>query len=114
MFGWFKRPKASTGPTPEWQERLEKAERKLLSLTDDWEEFHEKVQRAVWRAAKRKDPVEAPDLPEVAPEQPARFQLGSPRATVSSIGTDPLSAAIRARRGNRPMHDPAKLNGGHE
>jgi hypothetical protein len=69
------------------------------------------VQRAVWRNAKRRDvPVEPTDLPTVPPEQPARHQLGSAPRHV----TDPISAAIRARRGIRVARDPAQLNGGEE
>lgn len=112
MFGWLKRPKSAPAPSPEWQERLEKVERKLLSLSDDWEEFHEKVQRAVWRAAKRKEPLGPPEEEAIPPEQPARHRLGSPRAPAAAVGHDPISEAIRARRGFRVMQDPAKLNGG--
>ena len=105
MFGWLFGPKAARPPTPEVEERLEKVERGLRALSDDWGEFHEKVQRAVWRAAKRKDPVGPVEDDPIPPEQPARYQLGgTPRA----VGSDPLSEAIRRRRGFRVTRDPAR------
>lgn len=96
MFGWlFKRNRASA----DLEERLEKCERGLRALQDDWGEFHDKVQRAVWRAAKRKEPTpDAEELPDVPPEQPARSQL---RPGSAPLGSDPISAKIRARRGTR-------------
>jgi hypothetical protein len=94
MFGWFRKPKGDSAGT---LERLETLERRLRSLSDDWEEFHDKVQRAVWRNAKRKDPApEAEGLPDVPPEQPARNNLSAPGA-----GPDAISARIRALRGRR-------------
>jgi hypothetical protein len=107
VFGWLKRSKSDTAPL---EERLEKVERALRGLSDDWEEFHEKVQRAVWRNAKRRD-VDAGDaaLPSVPPEQPARHQLRPQR---EAQPVDTISAAIRARRGVRIVRDPADLNGG--
>jgi hypothetical protein len=104
VFKWLFRSKSDS---PALEERVEKLERGLRALSDDWEEFHDKVQRAVWRNAKRRDPVEPDPLPSVAPEQPARFQLGSaPRAS------DPISDSIRKRRGMRVVVDPSTLNGG--
>jgi hypothetical protein len=110
MFRWLFRSKSGSPPV---EERLETVERRLRALSDDWEEFHEKVQRAVWRNAKRRDPVESPDLPSVSPEQPARHQLGSPRAP-RQLHSDPISDAIRARRGMRLVHDPATLGNGED
>lgn len=110
VFGWFKRSKSDTAPL---EERLEKVERGLRALSDDWEEFHDKVQRAVWRNAKRRDASAEADLPTVAPEQPARHQLGRPPRD-ESPPVDPVSAAILKRRGMRVVRDPADLNGGHE
>jgi hypothetical protein len=93
MFGWFSKRNDASPPT---LERLEKVERGLRSLSDDWEEFHDKVQRAVWRNAKRKDapPAESMDVPDVSPEQPARNNL-------RAAGGDPISDRIRAMRGRR-------------
>lgn len=92
MFGWLFRNRDTTSAL---EERLEKCERGLRSLSDDWEEFHDKVQRAVWRNAKRKDlaPTDTETLPDVSPEQPARNNL-------RSVG-DPISARIRSLRGRR-------------
>jgi hypothetical protein len=107
VFGWFKRSKSDTAPL---EERVEKVERVLRGLSDDWEEFHEKVQRAVWRNAKRRDvDAGAAELPAIPPEQPARHQLRPQRVEPNH---DPISAAIRARRGVRIVRDPADLNGG--
>jgi hypothetical protein len=108
MFGWLFRSKSVR---PDLEERVEKAERALQSLKTDWLEFEEKVQRAVWRAAKRKEPVGQIEEETVPPEQPARYRLGAPRAPATAVGHDPLSEAIRARRGLRVMRDPSKLNG---
>ena len=105
MFGWLFRSKSASSGL---EERLEKVERRQQAMSDDWEEFHEKVQRAVWRNAKRRDPAEVPELPTVAPEQPARHQLGAPRGAQP---LDAISAAIRARRGVRVVRDPAQDNG---
>jgi hypothetical protein len=108
MFGWWKKAEKPSAPT---EERLEKVERGLRALSDDWEEFHDKVQRAVWRNAKRREQLaESDQLPTVAPEQPARHQLGRAPREVPEV--DPVSAAILKRRGMRVVRDPANLNGG--
>lgn len=97
MFGWLFPKNRDLGKL---EERLEKVERGLVALTDDWGEFHEKVQRAVWRAAKRKEPLPGDEeLPVVPPEQPARNTLRAPAA--APLGNDPISARIRAGRGRR-------------
>jgi hypothetical protein len=107
VFKWLFRSKSNTAPL---EERLEKVERGLRSLSDDWEEFHEKVQRAVWRNAKRRDSNPEPqEVPAIPPEQPARHLL-RPQGDAPPI--DEISAAIRKRRGLRITRDPADMNGG--
>jgi hypothetical protein len=103
MFGWLFRNRDTTSGLAE---RLEKVERGLRSLSDDWEEFHDKVQRAVWRNAKRKDPppTDTGDLPDVSPEQPARNNL-------RSVSGDPISDRIRMLRGRRLTVMPTKGDG---
>jgi hypothetical protein len=109
VFGWFKRSKSDTAPL---EERLEKVERGLRSLSDDWEEFHDKVQRAVWRNAKRREQTpEAQEVPTIPPEQPARHLL---RPQGDARPVDPISEQIRKRRGLRISRDPAEMNGGEE
>jgi hypothetical protein len=61
VFGWFKK----TNPRPsEVEERLEKVERGLRNLATDWLEFEEKVQRKVWRDAKRRPETPSDPTPE--------------------------------------------------
>jgi len=91
VFGWFRRAKSASGPTPEWLERLETVERRLRSIETDWLEFEEKVQRKVWRAAKMRGPDAAPEEPADAPRE---AHNDDPRLR----GLDPVSARIVALR----------------
>jgi hypothetical protein len=97
MFGWFSKDKSASAPT---LERLEKVERGLRALEDDWGEFHDKVSRQVWRNAKR---TTAPALlepePDASTSPPAPLQRGGGGYSM----TDPISARIRASRGRRTV-----------
>jgi len=85
MFGWFKK---AVSPAGSVEERLEKVERGLRNLGTDWLEFEEKVQRKVWRDAKRR--------PEKTPSDPTPEEEIDPRLR----HLDPVSRRIvMARRG---------------
>lgn len=85
-------PWKKTEPSPSaFEERLEKVERGLRSLGSDWLEFEEKVQRKVWRDAKRPNGDVGPALASQPDDPKLR-------------GLDPVSRAIvmRRRGGARP------------
>ena len=87
---WWPWKKTEASPS-QLEERLEKVERGLRALGSDWLEFEEKVQRKVWRDAKRSNGAPDPEPPQV-PDDP-RLR-----------GLDPVSRRIvmLRRGGARP------------